>query len=321
MRQLIVNLTLSPFSADNFNIKTLTSQENYFRNYSVQGIKNPKSYYHMQEKNGVRMAFVGVDACPDPGLRRPFNFIGVLNAQEQEHIRKLQVLATAEADHLVWFGHYPTSCILSFKKDSQKFDLREFIGKSPKSQVYLCGHLHAMGGLVPNMYTKQKSGYLELELSDWKDNRMFRLAAVDHGMFSFVDYKHNKWPLVLVTNPKHSRYVMPGREPLHLIPDSTHVRLLAFSDVKLESVKVSFDQKTWIACDNIDGPLYVAKWEPYLYKIGMHHLYVSAVDEMGKEENIAHPFSLDGTSIHFELTSRILLMVDASVVVSIIKLL
>lgn len=29
-----------------------------------------------------------------------------------------------------------------------------------------------LGGAVPNMYTLQRGGFLELELADWKDNRM-----------------------------------------------------------------------------------------------------------------------------------------------------
>ena len=38
--------------------------------------------------------------------------------------------------------------------------------------VYVCGHLHTLGGLMPHMYSRQKTGYLELELADWKDQRM-----------------------------------------------------------------------------------------------------------------------------------------------------
>jgi hypothetical protein len=38
--------------------------------------------------------------------------------------------------------------------------------------AYLCGHLHTLGGLMPEMYTMHKEGNLELELGDWKDNRM-----------------------------------------------------------------------------------------------------------------------------------------------------
>lgn len=91
------------------------------------------------------------------------------------------------------------------------------------SIVYLCGHLHTLGGLVPQMYTMQDEGFAELELADWKDERMlvessysencikysilffmfrFRLLAFDKGSFTFIDVKHGKWPIILVTNPR-----------------------------------------------------------------------------------------------------------------------
>ncbi|XP_030036329.2 transmembrane protein 62-like [Manduca sexta] len=299
---------------DNFNVGTLHSQENYFRNYSVQGLVHAKSYVYYLDKNGVRVAFLGIDACPEPGLRRPFNFIGLLDEEEQETIKKLKLEAETKADHIVWFGHYPTSCILSIEKDSQRLDLRKLIGSSHGSQAYVCGHLHSMGGLVPKMYTKQQRGYLELELGDWKDNRMFRLAAIDHGHFSFVDQKHNTWPLILVTNPKHAKYVMPGREPLHLVPESTHVRILAFSDVSVTNVQISFDKISWMKCRHTEGPLYVCQWLPDLFKTGLHKLYVKATDELDKEAFIEHPFSLDGTLLNFEIFPRILLMLDAGAV-------
>ncbi|XP_038214829.1 transmembrane protein 62-like [Zerene cesonia] len=303
---------------DNFNIRTINSQENYFRNYSVQGTKNAKSYVHFMNENGVSVAFLGIDACPDPGLRRPFNFIGILDSQEQQYIQKLKSEAESEADHIVWFGHYPTSCILSLEWESQRLNVRQLIGSTSGSHVYVCGHLHSMGGLVPRMYTKHKKGYLELELGDWKDNRMYRLAAIDHGMFSFVDQKHNSWPVVLVTNPKHAKYTMPGREPLHLIPDSTHIRILAFSDVNMEYVKISFDKISWLECKLVKGPLYACDWLPHLFLTGLHNLYVKAVDEIGKETNVVHPFTLDGTVLKFEVTPRILLMLDAGSVFQVV---
>lgn len=275
---------------------------------------------HFEDRNGVKVAFIGIDACPEPGLRRPFNFIGFLDQQEQQTIRNLKKKAEEMADHIVWFGHYPTSCILPFKTESQRMDLRHFIGSSQGSQVYVCGHLHAMGGLVKKMYTKQKKGFLELELGDWKDSRMYRLAAIDHGHFSFVDQKHNMWPLVLVTNPKHAQYEIPGREPLHLIPKSSHIRLLAFSDVAIKTVKISFDKDTWRECKQAEGPLYVCEWLPHLFSSGLHNLYVHVVDEIEKEMFVEHPFSMDGTVIGFPLTARILLMLDADVVVSIFNI-
>lgn len=239
----------------------------------------------------------------------------MLDAQEQQMLEKLKKEAESKADYIVWFGHYPTSCIISIEKDSERLDLRQLIGSSPASRAYLCGHLHAMGGLVPKMYTKQKRGFLELELEDWKDNRMYRLAAIDHGHFSFVDQKHNVWPLVLVTNPKHARYNLPGREPLNLIHSSTYIRIIAFSDVNIDMVKVSFDKDSWMNCLHKEGPLYVCKWLPHLFNNGLHYLYVAATDELGREAFLKHPFSLDGTSVYFEIIPRILLMVNGGTVV------
>lgn len=270
---------------------------------------------HPINHNGVKVAFVGIDACPEPGLRRPFNFIGILDQQEQESIKKLKIEAETVADHIIWFGHYPTSCIVSLTNNSQRMNIREVIGSAGSSQVYVCGHLHSMGGLVKRMYTKHKKGYLELELGDWKDNRMYRLIAIDHGLLSFVDQKHNNWPVVLVTNPKHAKYALPGREPLNLMHDSTHIRILAFSDVEINNVKISFDKISWVNCKHKDGPLYTCHWLPHLFESGLHTLYVVVSDEIAREVVLEHPFSLDGSKLSFEVMPRVFLMMDAGVVV------
>ena len=41
-------------------------------------------------------------------------------------------------------------------------------------------------------YSTQPEGYLELELGDWKDNRIFRLMAVDQGQLIFKDAIYDK---------------------------------------------------------------------------------------------------------------------------------
>lgn len=52
----------------------------------------------------------------------------------------------------------------------------------------------------------------------------YRLAAVDHGQFSFIDLKHNDWPVALITNPKNMLFMMPQKENTKSIITSTHVR-------------------------------------------------------------------------------------------------
>lgn len=121
------------------------------------------------EKDNVTYSFVAIDACLDPGPKRPFNFVGILDEQEVSHINKMiEKLKTTGSDYTIWFGHFPTSCTLSYGEQT----IRDMIGRDKNGLVYLCGHLHKLGGLVPNMYTLQNNGFLELELGDWKDNRM-----------------------------------------------------------------------------------------------------------------------------------------------------
>jgi len=47
------------------------------------------------------------------------------------------------------------------------------------AKAYLCGHLHTFAGVIPEMFARQKEGFFELELGDWKDNRLFRILAID----------------------------------------------------------------------------------------------------------------------------------------------
>uniref|UniRef100_A0A1B0D177 TMEM62 C-terminal domain-containing protein n=1 Tax=Phlebotomus papatasi TaxID=29031 RepID=A0A1B0D177_PHLPP len=266
---------------DNFNVAGWNSSSNYFHKYSVQGAKHSRSYIHQVTRGGDKYTFIAVDACLEPGPKRPYNFIGMITADEMVNIEKMMAEAKESGSrYTIWFGHYPTSCILA-----PGGGIREVIGRHEEGLVYLCGHLHTMGGMVKKMYTLQNEGFLELELGDWKDNRMFRLAAVDHGMFSFVDVHHNEWPIVLVTNPKDALFNNPQRENIRLQAESTHIRLLAFSLAPI--------------------------WDPMRYKQGLHHIEVLVQDEDGREKSVRQAFSLDGTPMVFNVKGRFVLMTDA----------
>ena len=99
---------------DNFNVLSINSKENYYANYSVQGKKHPRSYMHRVTSGGETYSFIAIDACLQPGPRRPFNFVGALNEKEIEKIHRIAEESRAKgADYIIWFGHYPTSCILA----------------------------------------------------------------------------------------------------------------------------------------------------------------------------------------------------------------
>uniref|UniRef100_A0A6B2E9D5 Uncharacterized protein n=1 Tax=Phlebotomus kandelakii TaxID=1109342 RepID=A0A6B2E9D5_9DIPT len=292
---------------DNFNVGGRNSSSNYFQRYSVQGVNHSRSYMHQVEKGGDKYTFLAVDACLEPGPKRPYNFIGMLTAEEVGNIERLMDEARGSGSkYTVWFGHYPTSCILA-----PGGGIREVIGRHEEGLVYLCGHLHTMGGLVTRMYAVQKVGFLELELGDWKDNRLFRLAAIDHGMFSFVDVRHNEWPIVLVTNPKDAMFNNPQREDVHLQADSSHIRLLAFSLAPIVECRLRVDAESFGVCERIAEGVFGAKWNPSRYQQGLHHLEVLVRDEEGRERSVRQAFSLDGTPVSFAAKARFVLMTDA----------
>lgn len=183
----------------------------YFHQYSVQGFKNRRSYMKIiKGANDRKYAFIAVDSSLPYGLKRPFNFIGVLTSNDTAALQKLADNAKAAgADYTVWFGHYPTSCVVNMNQNEP--NIKQIIGNSPNSLAYLCGHLHTLGGMVPNMYALHDDKFLELEVADWKSCRKYRVAAIDGGLLSFVDVNHGKWPIVLITNPKHALFHIPNR--------------------------------------------------------------------------------------------------------------
>jgi hypothetical protein len=154
---------------DDFDVEYRTHSSNIYLRYSSgyhghQERTHSYSYTHTTSFGSYR--FIGMDACPSPGPRRPLNFFGVL------HDEDLSVLESLENHHpssspplntTVWFSHYPTATIAG-----DHATLRRLMSSSV---AHVCGHLHDLLGLVSTMYTRHPSGHLELELVDFKDNR------------------------------------------------------------------------------------------------------------------------------------------------------
>lgn len=94
----------------------------------------------------------------------------MLEANETNRLTELSRIAKAAGNnYTIWFAHYPTSCIIS--PGDENTPIRDIVSREDESFAYLSGHLHTLGGIVPHMYAIQK-GFLELELGDWKENRL-----------------------------------------------------------------------------------------------------------------------------------------------------
>jgi hypothetical protein len=190
--------------------------------------------------------------------------------------------AAPQFNHTLLFGHYPR--VTSMNRVPWE-SLTE-----GKVLAYLCGHLHTDG-----MYTNMPQDYFELELEDMKSHKKYRILAFDHDLFTFQDFYLQTWPAIVVTNPK-SAYFYSNLEPLDLIAQSTHIRVLVFSPNPVVSVAVFVDGEflgNMTQAAN-GSSLYVLPWLPSALGPGLHTMVVEAADTDGPQK-VSIPFSVDRT--------------------------
>lgn len=260
---------------DNFNVYQPDDPNTLYRQYSIQGKKNPRNQFNILSHNDKNYTFIGVDMVQKPGVRGPFNFLGIVDNDDIDELKKYKEHAALyDSQYTIWYGHYPTSSV-----ENRLRNLRDMI-----DGPYLCGHYHTIGNLVTEMYANQQNGYLEAEIGDWKHNRVLRIGAIDHQMFSMVDFKFKKWPVALMTNPKNAEARMPKYEPRQRIVKSKFIRVIAFSDVPISKVEISFDEKAYTRMTHESGPLYVLEWDSSQFSKGIHKAEIIVTDASGKSE-------------------------------------
>ncbi|XP_055484320.1 transmembrane protein 62 isoform X2 [Psammomys obesus] len=214
---------------------------------------------------------------------------------------------SSQSNQTVWFGHFTTSTILSPSPG-----IRTVVSSGT---AYLCGHLHTLGGLMPVLHTRHFSGTLELEVGDWKDNRRYRIFAFDHDLFSFADVTFDKWPVVLITNPKSLLYSCARHEPLERLFHSTHIRVLAFSSSPITSVTIYIDGVNLGQAAHLSGPIFILKWNPKNYSNGTHTIEVSVQDSAGRSKSTHHIFSAqENIHLTFDPLASFILLTDHYIV-------
>ncbi|KAM4625578.1 transmembrane protein 62 [Polymixia lowei] len=267
---------------DAFNIMSLDSVNNYYRKYSAN--QKVGSFHYVHKTPFGNYSFVCADATLTPGPKRPYNFFGILNRTQMDLLATFRA-ESRRSNQSIWFGHYTTSTVISPSPG-----VREMMSSAV---AYLCGHLHTLGGLMPVLHSRHPQGTLELELGDWMDNRRYRVLAFDHDLLSFSDLTFERWPSVLITNPKEAQYLHPGVEPLGRIRRSTHIRILAFSEAPVTAVHVSVDGEPLGSGRSAGGPLYVVPWDPSLYLTGLHTIRVKVEDSAGRSTVREQQFTLE----------------------------
>ncbi|KAI8927600.1 hypothetical protein BC831DRAFT_497685 [Entophlyctis helioformis] len=247
---------------DCFNIPSFASSQNMF--VELSAVKAEGYAFHLRKPFGV-YSFIAVDACPEAGATRPINFFGYLDTKDMDFLASSLIAGkNLHHNHTFVMSHYPTATMLfGHTSDELTFPML-----SSHISLWLCGHLHKLaGGLGETMYAYQRT-FLELELGDLKSHGMYRIVVVDHDLVSFRD----RPPIVLVTNPKDGRYIMPGREPTDLIRNSPSIRVLVWSESRIDRIEAVINEIP-------------------------HLLVVTAFDEQGLSSNHTVPFRIDGSQI------------------------
>ena len=244
---------------DTFN--TADMKEDFYRKFGIR--RESRMYWKSLKYNNVSYGFVAMDATLMPGPKRPFNFFGSMDPSELNQFKTLVSQAEKATDYQFVFGHFPTSTVLAPSPG-----IKSVIGNAPNALAYLCGHLHTLNGMIPHMYSSQPEGFLELEAGDWKDNRIFRLMAVDQGQLTFKDLVHepSQKALTVLTNPTDMRYVQP--QDFRLIQTSTHIRALVFTNDHVEKVNVVIDDQDEYTLSKVKNHdhLYVSPWNAKKYQ-------------------------------------------------------
>lgn len=169
------------------------------------------------------VVFFGIDASASLGLKSPTNFVALMNSKDvsiaaEEAKRVSHILSARDCRYtsIISYGHYPLSTFSTMGDSnySHWYDigflgaLRHALGSMYSidnslarlilevSHVYVSGHLHAaFGERLHRVHSiAETESYLtELETAAWKDDRRFRIVAIDEDAqcMSFEDLYFN----------------------------------------------------------------------------------------------------------------------------------
>ncbi|KAI0989932.1 hypothetical protein GJ496_011102 [Pomphorhynchus laevis] len=255
---------------DVFNVKNWHSPSNLYRIFSSKPSSTDRRLNQVViEANNKTYFVTTIDTTLEPGIGASMNFFGFIPDrfmnELNDYVEKASKMATGGPP--VFIGHHP----LAFIHINQHKSLKEILSVNA---IYMCGHLHTMSNLVPQMYYKHNPKLIELELADWKYQRKYRICVWDKGLFAFADIHAADEIAVIVTSPK-----MPGLVLQRELDELNNMkfdefRLLVFSFTSpVYSVSVMVDNNIMMNCKQLYNkhPLWSAKWTNSVDISGRNH--------------------------------------------------
>eukprot|EP01028_Stygiella_incarcerata_P012103 TRINITY_DN727_c0_g2_i1.p1 TRINITY_DN727_c0_g2~~TRINITY_DN727_c0_g2_i1.p1 ORF type:complete len:695 (+),score=162.99 TRINITY_DN727_c0_g2_i1:154-2238(+) len=273
------------------NHETLTitrrgSEHDYFHHYGVWGGDMKTRVVKIPREFGE---FVVYDPTPSPGISTPLNFFGVPTKETLDDLDN--ALQDTPQNHLrILLMHYPRTSMNPFSRSKKGDTFSEVLDKHDP-MFSLVGHNHQVG-----MFSRFGSGHIELELGDFRDKRMMRIGAIDHGILSFSDQKFDEFPVILVSNPADARFLL---EDSHYeeIERSNEVRCFVFSKEGVDRVEVKIDGGSFqtMTQSGTRSTLYTCPWDPASIKGDLRELEVRVVEKGGHQTSKEISFSVDGS--------------------------
>ena len=209
---------------DCFNVPERGGDYDFFSQYSAEGRRRsaterifvnhiiPDSKQGEGPPQCPTLTLVGMDMSIAPGLKSPANFCGLASAdllQEfNDVLSGLEYPNHCQRPPLLTYGHFPLSTVrhprmtpswmgpatawLQATSSAHASQGLVTLLLNHKAAVYVSGHLHAaFGEKLHAVHSFHNSFLAELESAAWKDDRRFRILALDFGAFSFIDlYLH-----------------------------------------------------------------------------------------------------------------------------------
>jgi len=344
---------------DCFMVPEWSSKYNYFKDYSQR--KTRGFTFNYQTSYGT-YSFAGLDGCPVYSTTNPF--FGIVDEVSMDMYTKFMDnnIENPNNKHNFVLIHFPETTV----KFSDSSSGKEWEDYTKYISLLLTGHFHNLGGY--QMYAYHHD-FLELEIIDFKLHGRYRIVSVDNDIVSITDnflplptlpydfktsniddlinnppeiFNQDIPPIVHITSPKNSRFILKDKEPVKESLSSGYIRVLVFSsqspndlklslyiDDKLQEVEFKYvgDKKlerrsnniiNIVSRDNKDQsssneirtvdqktpPLWIAEWDNSKYNDGKSHsLKVIATDNKNlKGENMIQ-FRLDGKSDDLGISS------------------
>jgi len=241
---------------DCFMVPEWNSEYNYFKNYSKT---QSRGFSFNYETSYGSYSFVGLDGCPIVTAGSPF--FGIIDQVSMDMYSDFMDKSKLNKNnkHNFVFIHFPETTA-KFGKSSTGKNWEDY---TKDISLLLTGHFH---DIVADQIYAYHRDYLELELCDMKLLGKYRIVSVDNDVVSFTDYvlplpqlpyefntskiddlinnppdvfNQEIPPIVHITSPKNSRFILKTREPVKESLSSQYVRVLVFSNESPSNLNLS----------------------------------------------------------------------------------